>query len=179
MKSNIRKFNNYILTFAAILSLIFIILLTNICFDEISFWLRMQNAITVKGSITFLELEKTYGRGGLHLKVNAKYNYKIWQVTYQGSRVGVHEGSDNFSSFHKKLYHRLLPHYNCGQTATVYVNPKLPSESCLDRRLRLTLIIFQIAIWLIMLIIFLSSVHAAIAPFIKFKKHRTLTVKKT
>ncbi len=89
---------------------------------EVSATLHEVNLITKSGDST------TY-------TVKGSYSYDYEGVTYQGDRISLSSGSDNFGTYWKDLARTLQAGKNSNE-ASVFVNPSNPSESVLDRTLR-------------------------------------------
>jgi hypothetical protein len=88
-------------------------------------------------------LESHHSDDSTTYQVKAKYRYSFAGNSYISERVAISQGSDNIGSFHQDLSNRLSATQNQGGRMTVWVNPQQPSESLIDKTLRIPLLLFQ------------------------------------
>lgn len=82
------------------------------------------------------------GRSVVTYEAYADYSYKFYGVRYTGNRVGVASGSDNIGDYQQQLGARLRSAMERDETITVWVDPNDPSQSIIDRHVRLGVIVF-------------------------------------
>jgi len=70
------------------------------------------------------------------LKVTAIFQYRYAGLTYRGSQVGLHSGSDNIGDYHRRVFRELDHYRRNGRSFHAFVNPENPSEAVLYRDLR-------------------------------------------
>ena len=84
--------------------------------------------------------------------MSVRYRYVVEGVTYTGQRAAIHERADNIGSFQEELGRRLQGLQRTGKAVPVWVNPRNPAESIVDRRLRpglitLALVLSSVSAW--------------------------------
>ncbi|MFY3386521.1 DUF3592 domain-containing protein [Paracidovorax sp. MALMAid1276] len=75
-------------------------------------------------------------KGGTTRSVSVQYRYTVNGVTFVGQRAAVHTRPDNIGSFQERLGQRLESAAQSGEPVPVWVNPRNPAESVVDRSLR-------------------------------------------
>ena len=73
----------------------------------------------------------------------ARYRYTYQDINHQGHRVYLAEFKDNIGSYHKKLQVRLSAHKKSGQPIQIWVDPRNPQNSIIDREMRWGLFTFM------------------------------------
>lgn len=91
-----------------------------------------------------LVLKRNKGDGGATYRIEAEYRYQYNGRDYTGHRVGLFSGADNVSNYHQRLHAKLESLRNRQQPVPCYVNPANPSQSLLDRKMRVGLLTFHI-----------------------------------
>lgn len=96
----------------------------------------MAGWVEAPATIVETNLEQHRGsKGGTTHKVTARYTYAtgVEREVHEGTRVGLHGGSDNLGSYHRDLYRKLSTARARGEKVPCYVNPADPAEAVLDR----------------------------------------------
>ncbi|TWT96817.1 hypothetical protein Pla108_25910 [Botrimarina colliarenosi] len=96
----------------------------------------------VPATITHVELEKSGDEGSQ--KVLAEYQYRYAGQAYESDRVGLSPMADNISSHHRKLYDKWRAAWKAEKTVPCYVDPRDPTQSLLDRQLRMVTVVFHL-----------------------------------
>lgn len=87
-------------------------------------------------------LREKQGDDSTTYQVTARYAYEVDGRSYQGTRVGLHRGSDNIGSWHQEKY-AVLQEARAGQRAlTCRVNPADPDEAILFPEVRRGMVLF-------------------------------------
>ena len=73
----------------------------------------------------------------------AEYAYVVDGRPYRNDRVSISSGADNIGDYQRDLGRRLAAALERGETIVVYVDPDSPSDSVIDRELRLGLLGFR------------------------------------
>ncbi len=116
-------------------------------------WARMQTWSPVPAVIESATLQSYHpSKGGTTHSVSVRYRYVVEGVAYTGQRAAIHERADNIGSFQEELGRRLQGLQRTGETVPVWVNPRNPAESIVDRRLRpglvaLALVLSSVSAW--------------------------------
>jgi hypothetical protein len=111
-------------------------------------WIAIQHSavqtwVEVPTTIKTVELkEKRGNKGKTTYQAAATYTYEFNGNPYNGDRVSLQGGSDNFGSFQRRAYDELKRHHDSRQPFRAYVNPDDPAESILYRHLRWELMAF-------------------------------------
>jgi hypothetical protein len=105
-------------------------------------WLQMRSWVEVPAELVWVDLETHDGSDSTTYEVKAEYRYAFEGVEHRGTRVGVHEGSDNVGEYHEDTYRELSRAKAQGAAYRCFVDPFTPSRSVLDRDLRLGLVGF-------------------------------------
>lgn len=94
------------------------------------FWWQMRGAVPVMGAVTSIDPEDYCG----DLEIRVSYSYKFNGLPYTGSRARVISSPiENDAALIWSLRNRLASARERGETITVYVNPRDPHVSALDR----------------------------------------------
>lgn len=100
-------------------------------------WARMQTWKPVPAVVESATLQShTSSKGGTTRSVSVRYRYVVEGVAYTGQRAAIHERPDNIGSFQEELGRRVQGLQRAGEAVPVWVNPRNPAESVVDRRLR-------------------------------------------
>lgn len=116
-------------------------------------WARMQTWHPVPAVIESATLQSHYAsKGGTTHSVSVRYRYVLQGVAYTGQRAAIHERPDNIGSFQQDLGRRLQALQRTGEAVPVWVNPRNPAESIVDRGLRpgliaLALVLSSLSAW--------------------------------
>ena len=116
-------------------------------------WARMQTWSQVPAVVESATLQSHHpSKGGTTHSVSVRYRYVVEGVTYTGQRAAIHERADNIGSFQEELGRRLQGLQRTGKAVPVWVNPRNPAESIVDRRLRpglitLALVLSSVSAW--------------------------------
>ena len=105
-------------------------------------WLQMRSWVEVPAELVSVELETHEDSDATTYEVQAEYRYTFEGVEHRGTKVGVHEGSDNVGEYHEDTYRALSRVQASGGAYRCFVDPFTPSRSVLDRDVRLGLIGF-------------------------------------
>lgn len=73
---------------------------------------------------------------GSENKTEARYQYQVNGVSYQGDRVYVADFNDNIGSYHSKLFAWLDDQQRASEPVDVWVNPVDPAQAVIDRDMR-------------------------------------------
>lgn len=92
---------------------------------------------TCPATILSVNLREHHGDDSTTYSVEARYRYTYRSQTYEGDRVALDAGSDNFGSFHQDLARDLRRHLEQEEPWPCYVNPDRPAEALLVRDLRI------------------------------------------
>jgi len=106
------------------------------------FW-RMQDWVPVEAELLRAGVETHDGDDSDTYKAFATYAYEFRGTRYRGDRVGIAGGADNIGSYQRDTGRWLQQAWSTGQPVTVFVDPEAPSESVIDRKLRLGLVGFK------------------------------------
>lgn len=104
---------------------------------------QMASWDEVPATLIDVHMEVDSGGDSTSYKVTAQYHYEYKGRNYRGDRVGIHSSSDNLGKYHQRMSRRLKKAMNAGHTVPAYVNPKKPSHSVLDRKVRIEKIGFS------------------------------------
>ncbi len=109
-------------------------------------WQEARGWVETPATIEHLELQIHDGGEGTTYDVDCRYSYVFSGQTFQGTRVGLAEGSDNIGSWQRTTYERLRKHHEGLESDPVscWVNPDNPQEAVLDRELRWGLFLFHL-----------------------------------
>ncbi|MBO1011293.1 MULTISPECIES: DUF3592 domain-containing protein [Acidovorax] len=116
-------------------------------------WARMQTWNQVPAVLESATLQSHHpSKGGTTHSVSVRYRYVVEGVAYTGQRAAIHERADNIGSFQEELGRRLQGLQRTGKAVPVWVNPRNPAESIVDRRLRpglitLALVLSSVSAW--------------------------------
>ena len=97
-------------------------------------WASMQSWVEVEAHIDSVALQQNHDSDSTTYEVTASYRYTFEGRDYQGTRVGIHSGSDNIGDYHEATYAALSDYR--GRTFRCFVDPDAPSHAILDRDLR-------------------------------------------
>ena len=108
-------------------------------------WLgyQAQSWETVPAKVISAKLDEHRSDGNSTYKVVASYRYNYQGDTYDSDKVALYEERDSFKSYHNELFKRLKKAKKKKKPIDCYVNPSNPSESLLDRTIRLTMILMM------------------------------------
>ncbi len=108
-------------------------------------WLgyQAQSWETVPAKVISAKLDEHRSDGNSTYKVVASYRYNYQGDTYDSDKVALYEERDSFKSYHNEIFKRLKKAKNKKKPVDCYVNPNNPSESLLDRTIRLTMILMM------------------------------------
>lgn len=102
----------------------------------------MKSWHEVSGTVTEAELVVSRSDGATY-KATATYTYEWKGKEYTNDRVSRSGGSDNIGSLQQDWGKKLERHQKSGQPIPVYVNPKDPTDSILDRSVRMGMVAFK------------------------------------
>ena len=106
---------------------------------------QARSWVETPATITQLELKRHRNNEGSDShEVKATYQYEYEGKTFTSSVVGLKEGGDNFTSYHKDLHARLEQAKKAGETEPCFVDPTDPASALLDRDLRAAIVVFHI-----------------------------------
>jgi hypothetical protein len=102
---------------------------------SIGLWLRLKEArtqrwIPVEGTIVASRIDKKYvGKGGYEFVPVVEYKFP-----YEGQVIrSAHRRISNYASGRHEEADAILARYPAGSTVSVFVNPKNPADSVLER----------------------------------------------
>jgi len=109
-------------------------------------WQEAKGWVETPATIEHLELEVHSGQDSTTYRVDCRYSYVFNGQTFQGTRAGLADGSDNIGSWQQTTYERLRRHHEGVESDPVscWVNPDNPQEAVLDRELRWGLLLFHL-----------------------------------
>lgn len=81
-------------------------------------------------------LERSHGSKSIVYRVTARYRYSVDGIEHDGERVGLIDGSDNIGDWHERWYRSLQRALESGESIEIYVDPKDPTRSIVDRQIR-------------------------------------------
>lgn len=102
----------------------------------------MQHWQAVPANVLETRLESHREDDSTSYKAVARYRYAYNGASYEGSRLGLAEGSDNIGGWQQDMASRLRSAQARGTSITVYVNPQFPEQSIVDRKPRLEMLAF-------------------------------------
>lgn len=113
-------------------------------------WARMQTWNQVPAVVESATLQSHHpSKGGTTHSVSVRYRYVVEGVAYTGQRAAIHERADNMGRFQEELGRRLRGLQHMGEAVPVWVNPRNPAESIVDRSLRPGLIALALVLSLV------------------------------
>ncbi len=102
----------------------------------------MQSWQPAQAQILSNKLERHHGDDSTTYKATANYRFTFQGTSYQGDRVSLHMGADNFGSYHEDKNRELDLARRQNKNVRVWVNPDNPYKSVIDRDIRWFMIIF-------------------------------------
>ena len=105
--------------------------------DEMKSWAK------VPATVLESELETHRGDDSTTYEVTARYRYSFERQEYTGTRVGLSTGADNFGSYQQDWAAKLKQHQSSGEPLPAYVDPNNPVDAILDRKLRISMLLFH------------------------------------
>ncbi len=81
--------------------------------------------------------------GDVTQRVTARYRYEVAGQVYEGTRVGLHGGSDNLGQYHAQWHERLQASLQAETPLPAHVNPLDPNQAVLDPTPRTGMMLFQ------------------------------------
>ncbi|WP_306554845.1 DUF3592 domain-containing protein [Acidovorax sp.] len=113
-------------------------------------WARMQTWNQVPAVVESATLQSHHpSKGGTTHSVSVRYRYVVEGGAYTGQRAAIHERADNIGHFQEELGRRLQGLQRTGKAVPVWVNPRNPAESIVDRSLRPGLIALALVLSLV------------------------------
>lgn len=107
-------------------------------------WSRAQSWVETPATIVKAELAESHDSdGGTTYQATAEYLYTFDGKRYHSTRVGLSGGKDNVGSYQQDMHRRLSECQRTGAPIPCYVNPADPTESLIDRDIRIGMLIFQ------------------------------------
>lgn len=106
-------------------------------------WSRARNWQSVSANVIDTALVRSTGSRGTRY-VTASYRYRFLEKAYEGTRVGLNQGSDNIGTWHRDMYENLIEAKRAGRLIEVWVDPDNPEMSVVDRNIRWKLVAFSI-----------------------------------
>lgn len=106
-------------------------------------WFQMRSWVEVPAELVSVDLESHDGSEATTYEVKAEYRYFFEGSEYSGTRVALHQGSDNVGDFHEETYRELSRARSGGTPYPCFVDPHSPSRAVLNRDLRLSLLGFH------------------------------------
>ena len=104
---------------------------------------KMKQWVAVQASLQRAGYERHSGDDSDTYEAYAQYTYEFGGRVYSGTRVAIAGGADNIGDYQTDLGNRLSQAMGRGETVTVYVSPENPSDSIVDRSVRLGLMGFK------------------------------------
>lgn len=88
-------------------------------------------------------LEEHDGDDSTTWKATARYTYEVAGQAYEGTRVGLHSGSDNIGRWQRTTGDLLERKLQAGEPVACRYNPANPAESILFPRVRASMLWFH------------------------------------
>jgi len=100
-------------------------------------WARMQSwqPAPAQVELAFVQ-DHPASRGRTDYTVSVRYRYHFDGRRYMGTRASISARPDNIGDFQRRLGGRLGDARHTGSSIQVWVNPRNPAESIVDRSLR-------------------------------------------
>lgn len=97
-------------------------------------WSRMRDWERARAHVEFAHLETaSTGRGGVREVVRARYHYAVGGVAYTGRRVQIDRAHGKAGAREQHILAQLQHAQQVGRSVPVWVNPRQPAESVVDR----------------------------------------------
>jgi len=96
---------------------------------------EMKNWQQVPAEIINVELITSTSDDTTTHSINVVYQYQVSGNKYKGTRVNISGGGES-GSYYPTLYKKVKSHKSSGETYRCFVNPNNPSESILNKNLR-------------------------------------------
>lgn len=105
-------------------------------------WARMQSwqPVPAKVELAFVQNHPA-SRGRVEYTVSVRYRYQFDGGRYKGTRASISARPDNIGDFQQRLGRRLRDAMDMQAPVQIWVNPRKPAESIVDRSLRLRLLV--------------------------------------
>ena len=104
--------------------------------------LGMQNWEPVHADVLLTDLEARRGDGATTYRATGQYHYLYQGRIYTGSRLGHSQAADNIGNWHQNMYAYLANGHSQGSGIRIWINPKNPGESIVDRDPRTEYLLF-------------------------------------
>lgn len=105
---------------------------------------EMEHWMEVPVAVQEAALVEHQGDDSTTYRVTARYTYEVDGRTYEGTRVGLHGGSDNIGDWHQKRYRELVAARDGQRVLTGRVNPAQPAEAILFPGVRRGMMLFYL-----------------------------------
>lgn len=96
---------------------------------------------SVTATVVDAKLHESHGDSTTY-KVVARYRYEYKGKNYEGTRVGISEGSDNVGDWQRSQFAQLDAAKRYGKSIDIWVDPKQPERSVVDRNIRWGMVAF-------------------------------------
>lgn len=114
--------------------------------------LTLQTAWEARGwqptpaQVMSTRLQRHPGSDSTTWQVDARYRYEVAGKAYEGTRVGLDPtpGADNLGDWHERWHAKLQAAQSRGDSITIWVNPRQPSQSLIDPQPRWQLLAFRL-----------------------------------
>ena len=105
-------------------------------------WARMRSWQPVPAKVELALVQNhPASRGRVDHTVSVRYRYQFDGGRYKGTRASISERPDNIGDFQQRLGGWLRDAMNTESPVQIWVNPRNPAESTVDRSLRLRLLV--------------------------------------
>ena len=98
-------------------------------------WVKAQAWQQVPATVVEAELIKTQDEGTTY-RATARYRYQVNGKTYESTRVGFGEGSDNLGTWQEDKYNHLALAKRSEEPINVWVDADNPMQAVIDRAIR-------------------------------------------
>ncbi|MBL8523520.1 MAG: DUF3592 domain-containing protein, partial [Betaproteobacteria bacterium] len=107
-------------------------------------WIKTRSWQPVMVEVQSASLNESRSRKSTSYRTEAVYRYDVEGKSYQGTRVGYTNTSDNVGSWQEDIHHELKSAQQSGRRVLAWYNPRDPQESMVDRSLRWGMLLFMV-----------------------------------
>lgn len=107
-------------------------------------WIKTRSWQPVMVEVQSARLNESRSRKSTSYRAEAVYRYEVEGKSYEGTRVGYTNTSDNVGSWQEDIHHELKSAQQSGRRVLAWYNPRDPGESIIDRSLRWGMLLFMV-----------------------------------